>query len=42
MDKIKKLVPENPTEDHLSAGEVLRGKLNIDEARILAFEPSPD
>ena len=42
VEKIKRLTTDNPAEVHLSGGEVLKGKLKVDEAGKVAVEPSPD
>ena len=42
VEKIKKLVTENPAEVHLSSGEVIKGKLKTVEEGTLAVETSPD
>jgi putative salt-induced outer membrane protein YdiY len=42
MEKIKKLVTENPVEIHLGTGEVIKGKLKSGEEGKLEVEPSPD
>jgi preprotein translocase subunit YajC len=42
VEKIKKLVTDNPAEVHLTSGEVIKGKLKTVEEGKLAVEPSPD
>jgi putative salt-induced outer membrane protein YdiY len=42
VEKIKKLVTENPVEVHLGTGEVIKGKLKTVEEGKLEVEPSPD
>lgn len=42
VEKIKKLVTENPVEVHLETGEVIKGKLKTTEEGKLEVGPSPD
>jgi hypothetical protein len=42
VEKIKKLVTENPVEIHLGTGEVIKGKVKTGEEGKLEVEPSPD
>ena len=42
IDKVKKIVTDNPVEIHLTGGEVLKGKIRTTAEGKLAVEPSPD
>ena len=42
VDKIKRIVTDNPAEVHLVGGEVLKGKIKTTEEGKLAVEPSPE
>ncbi len=42
VEKIRKLVTDNPVEVHLETGEVIKGKVQITEEGKLEVEPSPD
>jgi len=42
IDKVKKIVTDNPAEIHLIGGEVLKGKIRTTAEGKLAVEPSPD
>ncbi len=42
VEKIKKLVTDNPVEVHLDTGEVIKGKVKTVEEGKLEVEPSPD
>ena len=42
VDKVKKIITDNPAEVHLVGGEILKGKIKTTEDGKLAVEPSPE